>query len=87
MHGCLLRIYGIETWWVIMGSKSLGIWFEYVDEFILTWIWNWDVINAWELSGMKSNLDNCKYFILNCCSNYLIKIPKRVYHAFVTFVV
>jgi len=30
----LLRIQGIETWWVIIDPNSLGIWFEYFCELI-----------------------------------------------------
>jgi len=69
MHGCLLMIQGIGLWWVIIGSKSLGIGYEYSCELILTWNWNWDVC---ECIRMKYSLENCKYSMLNLCCTSIV---------------
>ena len=85
-HDCLLMIQGIRLWWFTIGSKSLGIWFEYSCELILTWIWNWDVCEYMRMKWMKSTLDNFKYSMLNFYF-YLIKIQKEFLCVFVIFVV
>jgi len=58
----LSRIQGIRTWRIIIGSKSLGIWFEYIYELILTLVWNWDVCECIRMKWMEFNLANCILF-------------------------
>jgi len=89
MHDCLLRIQGIRTWWVIIGSKSLGIGFEYIGELILTWIWKWDVCQCMRMKWMKSILDSCKYSIKFLVTHQLFdkNTKKSFFVFFVSFVV
>lgn len=80
MNDSLVRIQGIETWWIIICSKLLGIELEYSYELVLTWIWNWNVLECIKMKWIKSNLINYIYSLLNfyCISTLWYKYKKSL---------